>query len=307
MQRIIVIGGPTATGKSELAIKLSKKFPIEIINGDSRQIYKYMDIGTNKDPLELSKLNNQEIYTTQTIPEHIVNIIEPSETFSVYDYQKLANFKIKEILRRGNLPVIVGGTGLYIDSIFNNYKLNKSEADPEFRAELEKRSTHELQELLKVKNAEILAEMNNSDRNNPRRLIRAIEKSAQSFKTPKPSSKKIYDFTFLYPEYEWESLKTKIIRRVEKMFDSNLEHNILTETKNLLELGFKSSDPGLQVMGYKESVSFLQGNLKLNECVETVQAAHINYAKRQRTWFESEKRGYNLLKVNTENILDLII
>lgn len=274
--KVIVVSGLTATGKTNLAVEIAKNFNGELINCDSRQIYKHLDIGTNK-----------EIQLDVAI--HLVNIIEPNVRFSLFQFQKLAFEKIEDILDQGKVPILVGGTGLYVDSIIKNYKLKSSETKYK-KSKLEKLSVQELQEILSKEYNYSTA--NDSDWNNKRRLVRLVEK--KGIANPKTLDSK-YDFLHLYTNYEWEDLKKIINSRVEEMFEKGL----INETKKVLDMGFKKDDPGLQIMGYKEVVQFLSGEVESGKkCIELVQTAHRQYARRQRTWFESGGRKYSLIRVS---------
>src|SRR5260221_6942110 len=224
MKKIIVIGGPTSSGKTKLAIEIAKKFNGELINADSRQIYKYLDIGTNKGDLRRRDVDVSPSYSIDNIPVHLVSFLNPDERFSVYDYKILAEKTIADILNRGKVPIVVGGTGLYIDAIIKNYELliTDYELDPEYRNQLNNLTVKELQIELQAQSPKLLAQLNDSDRNNPRRLIRIIEKSkSNESKAGKRLSAFVdYDYLFLYPKYDWEELKSKIENRVEQMFGS---------------------------------------------------------------------------------------
>ncbi len=298
MEKILIIGGPTATGKTNIALEIAKNNNGELINADSRQVYKYLDIGTNKG--KIKQINKNE-FLIEKIPIHLINLITPDKRFNVFEWRQLARKSIKEISLRGKLPILVGGTGLYIDSIIKNYNLNE-EQDLELRNKLEQLNINELQKQLNKIDHQKFESLNQSDRNNPRRLIRLIEK-AESGSIVNQSEKDIfsndtlheYDYLFLYPEYDWNKLKIKIENRVEQMFKDGL----IEETKKILELGYKKDDPGLQIMGYKQAVEYLEGRISLEKCVELVKFAHKQYAKRQRTWFEGIGRNYHLTKVTS--------
>ncbi len=176
--KVIAVVGPTASGKSGLAIQLAKEFGGEIINADSRQVYKYMDIGTAKDPDDDP---NDNFYTVNGIRHHLIDFLEPDEKYSVADFKKLAEEKIVEITERGNLPILVGGTGLWVDAVCKeHYEFEESKADWNLRKELEKKSIDELFDMLWEVNPELAVSLNRSDENNPVRLIRLIEKNLQS-------------------------------------------------------------------------------------------------------------------------------
>lgn len=288
MKKIVFIGGPTASGKTDLAVKIAKDFNGELINADSRQIYKFLDIGTNKgDIIEIEGKN-----FIDDIPIHLVSFLNPDERYSVFEFKIAALNLIEEITSKNKLPIIVGGTGLYIDSIIKNYELT-STTDSKIRENFESKSLEELTTFLTKNFNEEFTKLNSSDRLNKRRLVRLIEKLL----TPPPqyqTSKLLnYDYIFLYPDYNWEDLTLKIGSRVEKMFKEGL----VKEVEDVLLKGFSKSCVALQGTGYKEVIQYLEGDIDLKSCIELVKISHRQYARRQRTWFEGEGRGYNLLKV----------
>ncbi len=332
MTKLIVIGGPTASGKTDLAVKIAKEFNGELINADSRQVYRYLDIGTNKGNIERrrpSRLSPSESNVIGGIPIHLIDFLNPDQQFSVFEYKKLAEQKIEEITSRGKLPILVGGTGLYIDAVIKSYQLSvdSNQFNPDYRSYLNNLNANELQNILKAQSPGLLAQLNNSDKNNPRRLIRLIEKS--KVKTRRDVSQRtenLYESLFLYPEYNWNELKIKIDNRVEAMFGqtSGVRHhlpaseknifsdnrqagvsgkkfivnNIIDEVRMVLEIGFSKDSIALQGIGYREVLDYIDGKIDLQKCIELVKIAHRQYAKRQRTWFESPGRNYKLTKVN---------
>ncbi|MCA9381146.1 tRNA dimethylallyltransferase [Candidatus Dojkabacteria bacterium] len=320
-QKIIVIGGPTASGKTALALKVAKEFNGELINADSRQIYKYLDIGTNKEVKteelkdknyrrsarsEQSErrgspqtLSDMTIYSIEGIPIHLISFLQPNERFDVYSYQKEASELIKDIREKGKLPILVGGTGLYIDSILKNYQFEVGENSQE----LDNLSLENLQELLKKQTPETFENLNNSDKNNPRRLARLIQKSSSTTKlsTP-PLDINKYEVIFLYPEYNWDKLKEKIKLRVDQM----IREGLIKEVKEVLNLGYSKDSVALQGIGYREVLEFLDGEIGAVEMEEDIVHAHIQYAKRQKTWFEGKGRNYKLIKVNKDNVIQTL-
>lgn len=286
MKKIVFVGGPTASGKTDLAVNLAQKFNGELINADSRQVYKYLNIGTNKGDIKLQ--DNQ--YYLQDIPIHLISFLDPDKRFSVFEFKDAAIKLIDSIIEKGKLPIIVGGTGLYIDSIIKNYQLSGAQ-DLEMRKELEARSLAELQEILKSKHPENYENLNSSDKSNPQRIVRLIEKLSAKSKVETIDSH--YDYVLLYPEYNWEELIKKISDRVEQMFKEGL----IEEVKTVLNLGFNRDSVALTGTGYKEVIAMLDGAISLQKCIELVKISHRQYAKRQKTWFEGKGRGYNLIKI----------
>lgn len=295
---LIVVGGSTASGKTSFALKLAEKYNGEIINADSMQVYKHMDIGTNKG--KITELGSPELRFENYILKPFLiekskvfgwlfNIVEPDYNFTVSEYQKLAYRVIAFIHQRGKVPVLVGGTGLYIDAVIKGYDI-QAEPDWQKRRNLEKLNVQELQNKL-TKTGFNLEELNESDRKNPRRLIRAIEKQTIQVIPVKGKKSPKYDIEFFYPKFEMEDLERKIRLRAKII----LEMNFVEEVKDILETGVPENSKSLQGSGYKQVIQYLNGEiLSLEDLEKSIAAAHIQYAKRQRTWFEGKGRGYNL-------------
>ncbi|MFC1700891.1 tRNA (adenosine(37)-N6)-dimethylallyltransferase MiaA [Patescibacteria group bacterium] len=267
LKKLIVILGPTASGKSELAIKLSKKFKGEIVSADSRQIYKEMDIGTAK---------SKE-------PQYLINIIKPNQEFTLAEYKELAINKINEI----KIPFLVGGTGLYIQAIVDNLDIPQVKPNKELRKELEKLNSEQLFKKLKKLDPNIII-----DKNNKRRLIRAIEiciLTKKPFSEQKRKGKPIFDILQIGIKLNKKTLDEKINQRVEKMFEAGL----INEVKNLLKK-YPSDLPALSGIGYKELITYLNTELNteliLNKTKELIKLHTRQYAKRQMTWFKRDKR-----------------
>ncbi len=282
--KVIVVAGPTASGKTDLAIKLAKEKNGELISADSRQIYKYMSIGTNVGEIKLkdAMLNDLPVHEIQDIPIYLVQFLEPDEYFNVSRYKILAESTIKNIISRNKTPILVGGTGLYIDAIINNYELpDQKDINWKFRAELQTLSVSELQNKLSQLNSSAFDNLNNSDRNNKRRLIRRIEiqmnPSAHNKATPND-----WQFEIIVPAYNWPELKNRINNRVEQMFTDGL----IAETKKILSRGFPETAVALQGIGYRQVLQYLNNQIDLDKCKELVKIAHRQYAKRQITWFK---------------------
>lgn len=304
--KIPIVCGPTATGKTNFAIKLAKAKNGELINADSRQVYKYLDIGTNKGATDFKKnyilnIANEELtlplHVIEDIPIHLLSFLDPDKTFSVYNFQKYTYALIEKLLSENKLPIIVGGTGLYIDSLYKGYQL--SNIRNELKESLSLKSVDELQIMLQELDKQIFLKLNNSDSNNPRRLINLISKLQYANNNQITiSNKQKYTFQLFYPKYNWEELKEKIHNRVETMFETGL----IEETNKVLAMGFSTDSVGLQTMGYKEITAPPATLLRkekgnsyqkdLRYIIERVQIAHRQYARRQRTWFEGKGRGY---------------
>ncbi|MBP7006759.1 MAG: tRNA (adenosine(37)-N6)-dimethylallyltransferase MiaA [Candidatus Pacebacteria bacterium] len=258
--KVIVILGPTATGKSNLAVKLAKKLNGEIISADSRQVYKTLDIGTGK-------ITKKEM---RGVPHHLLDVVNPKTKFSVIKYQTLANKALEQILKKGRTPIICGGTGFYIDAVTKGVVFPEVPPNNKLRKELEKKNP---EDLIKILNKLDKARARNIDKKNKVRLIRAIEIAKHLGKVPKIKEKKNnYEFIKVGLTLPQEELKGKIEKRIKKMFKdgllkevSKLKRSGISE-KRLKELGFEYYKPTLE--------NVITGNIK--------------YAKRQITWFKRD-------------------
>ena len=282
-KKILVIGGPTAVGKTELSIDLAKRLNGEIISADSMQIYKYMDIGSAK--VSKGEMNG--------VVHHLIDVVDPSINFSVVDYKEQGEKAIKEIISRGKLPIIVGGTGLYINSLTCNMNFTKAEKDEEYRKELDKLANengnnyiHEmLKEIDPISYNEIHA-------NNRKRVIRALEvykltgNPFSSYNAGEDFYKSEYDVHYYVLTMDREKLYERINLRVDIM----MEKGLLEECIKLKEMGYTSSMQSMQGIGYKEILYYLEGNVKLQEAINMIKQGSRNYAKRQLTWFRRDKR-----------------
>lgn len=278
-EKLIVIIGPTAVGKTELSIHLAKRFRGEIISGDSMQIYKGMDIGT-------AKIHTEEM---EGVPHHLIDIKEPDESFSAAEFQQLVRQKITEITNRGSLPIIVGGTGLYVQSVIYDYQFSETGGDSQLREELEAEAAQEGKEVLYEKLKQIDPEAAASIHpNNVRRVIRALEifyttgKRMSEQQSQQPDEL-LYETALIGLSMEREMLYNRINQRV----DSMMEAGLLEEVKRLWEKGIRSGQ-AVQAIGYKELFSHLRGEETLEAAIEQLKQNSRNYAKRQLTWFRNK-------------------
>ncbi len=289
MWDLIIVYGPTASGKTSTAISLKEKYDIELINSDSRQIYKHLDIGTNKEKHRISESSTNTLQIDK-IPIHLIDIKYPNESFSVGEYQKLAIDTIKDIQNRKKIPVLVGGSGLYISSIISKYTIPKVKPNKTLRKELALFTRKELQNLLKTLNSKKYNSLNNSDLNNPRRLIRAIEiekTNPITTKIPKISAPKLDNIKYIQPEFELSNLFEKIDKRVIQM----IEEGLVEETQKVVNL-YGKSIAILNTMGYRESILYLEKKIGKDRLIQNIQTSHKQYVKKQITWFKKYIPNY---------------
>lgn len=300
--KIIVLAGPTAVGKTELSIKLAERLNGEIVSVDSMQIYKYMDIGS-------AKVTKEEM---RGIVHHMIDIVEPDVAFTVSDYKNLAMNIIKDILSRGKLPILTGGTGLYINSLTCNMTFTDAEQDKEYRDSLNKLADEFGNEFIHEKLKEIdPISYNEIHFNNRKRVIRALEvykltnKPFSSFNAGEAIYKSDFDVKYFVLNMDRDALYKRINKRVDIM----MEKGLIDECINLKNKGYNSSVQSMQGIGYKEILRYLEGDISLNEAVELIKKGSRNYAKRQLTWFRRDPRAIFINKdnYNEEEILEIII
>lgn len=279
--KIIVIYWPTACGKTDLAIKIAKFLNSEIISTDSRQIFKWLDIWTGK-------VTEEE---KEWIIHHMIDIIEPNQEYSVWEFKKEAEKIIKNIFRKWKIPILCWGTWLYIDSLIYDFKIPKVPADPILREKLEEERIKFWNEFIWKKLQEIDPDYASElHPNNYRYVIRALEVKILTWKSKKEfrEEKNLKYDTFFITPYDWnrEKLYEKIDLRIKSMF----ENWLLEEVRNLL-IKYKKTDFWMQTIWYKEIIDFFEWKLSFDGCVSLVQKHNRNYAKRQLTWFRKYEKN----------------
>jgi len=300
---LIILTGPTAVGKTSLSIKLAQKLNTEIISADSIQIYKYMDIGS-------AKVTKDEM---DGVKHHLIDTLDPSEEFNVSVFKELALKAAESIWAEGKTPIIAGGTGFYIQAILKDVDFVNEEQDQTYRHELEtiyeQKGTHFLFEMLSEVDAVSAATIHE---NNVKRVIRALEfykyhgytiSEHNEFEKSKESP---YNYSYFVLNDERERLYSNIDKRVDIMINNGL----VSEVKSLLDKGYGRELTSMQGIGYKEIVSFLMGEISLDEAVYIIKRDSRHYAKRQITWFkrEPEITWINKFDFNysNEKIIDFI-
>lgn len=281
MHKIIALGGLTATGKTDISIKLAKKFPLEIINADSRQVYKDIDIGTAKPEIE-EYINERGTVIIDGIIHHLVDFIDLEESFDLAKFQKLAYEKIREIWACGKTPLLVGGTGLYIDSVIRQYQLSDQKIDKDLRKKLQVKSVKQLQQQLTDLSKETFEKLTPSDKKNKHRLIRRIEKILNP-PTQKPNTQKLPKFKKLYMALKLP--KIELLKRIEKRVDKMLKQGLIEENKELRKKGYTTELRPLKTIGYQEFDDYFAGDKDLTELKQQIIISTRQYAKRQETYF----------------------
>ncbi len=298
--KVIVICGPTASGKTSLSIELAKKINGEIISSDSMQIYKDMDIGTAKPTKE----------EMENIKHYLIDFVPPNERYSVASFKQDAENAIEEILTKGKVPIVVGGTGLYVNSLIYGIEFNSIEIDEEYRKELDKRAEKEGLDSLYNEAKKIDPEaIKNISKNDKKRIIRILEiykqtgktKTEQEIESRKNGVK--YDYKVFAINMDREVLYERINKRVDIM----IEQGLIQEVENLVKK-YKEFPTAMQGLGYKEVVQFINGELTKEEMIEKIKQETRRYSKRQITWFKKNKDTIWLDGLDTkQNNINIIL
>lgn len=277
----VVLAGPTAVGKSELSIELAKRIGGAVISADSIQVYKYMDIGS-------AKITKEEM---QGVDHYLVDEFLPDEEFHVVKFQQYAKKYMEEIYQKGQIPILVGGTGFYIQAILKDIDFSEQESDEAYR--------HEMEKLAAEKGAEYLHEMlrkvdeksaKEIHANNVKRVIRALEyyhlsgQKISEHNEKERQKQSPYNFAYFVLNDDREKIYEKIDRRVELMLD----HGLVDEVRHLKEMGYGKELVSMQGLGYKEILSYLDGEISYEEAVYILKRDTRHFAKRQFTWFKRE-------------------
>ena len=299
--KILVLAGPTAVGKTALSIELAKKLNGEIISTDSMQIYKYMDIGS-------AKITTEEM---DVIKHHMIDVTTPDKPFSVVDFKNMAQPIIDDLLSKDKLPILTGGTGLYINALTCNMNFTDATNDEAYRLELEELAKEHgdiyIHNMLKDIDP---VSYESIHPNNRKRVIRALEvykvtnKPFSSFNAGEDFYKSKYDVHYYVLNMDREKLYQRINKRVDIMFEKGL----LNECIKLKENGYNSLMQAMQGIGYKEVLMYLENSISLEEATEMIKQGSRNYAKRQLTWFRKDPRAIFLNKdeLSDEEIINII-
>lgn len=279
-RRVIVIAGPTCSGKTSVSIELSKHFPSEIISADSRQVYKFLTIGTAKPTPEELKC----------VKHHLVDCLNPDEDYNASKFEIDSIKIIEELLEAGKTPIVTGGSGLYIRALVNGI-FNSADSDEELRKEFhDKRKTHgdeylyeELKKVDPLSASKMLPQ-------NWKRVIRALEVyrlTGEPIWKHQENYKRDINFSFVQFGLNWK--RDLLYNRIEERVDKMIELGLVEETKNVLEMGFSKECNSLNTVGYKEIIAFLGNEISLDRAVELIKRNTRHFAKRQMTWFRKDK------------------
>lgn len=287
--KIIVILGPTASGKSALAIDIAKKFNGEVISADSRQIYQELNIGSNKTTVE----------EQDGIKHYLLDVVKPDQEYSLHDWQAAAFHTIEEINKNHKLAIVCGGTGLYLSSILQNYQLPKT--DLALRKELEHYTLEQLIKQLEISDPEIL---NSIDTKNKVRVLRALEYTL-AFKASLKNDQKTKDCPFDYLVFGLDPEREALYKKIDQRVDQMISVGLVDEVKTIYSKYQNTENHALSGIGYHEIIQYLDGLISLEEATELIKKNTRHYAKRQMTWFRRmEKQGikihWNLLLVDIE-------
>ncbi|MGE5633301.1 MAG: tRNA (adenosine(37)-N6)-dimethylallyltransferase MiaA [Caulobacteraceae bacterium] len=289
--KICILAGPTAVGKTDLSLMLARNLYGEIISADSAQVYKYMDVGT-------AKLKPSEM---QGIKHYMLDEVYPSDDFSVAEFKTRAEGYIKDMNNRGKLPVITGGTGLYINSLLNNLDFTESISDEAFRKEMQElagsRGSEYVHSLLEKVDPAAFRKLHPNDL---RRVIRALEVYRH---TGKPISYFQEESRKIPPRYDYAYVaftmdREKLYKRIEQRVDLMLRDGLIEEVEKLLSMGYDKNLTSMQALGYKEIVGYLEGKCSKEEAISIIKRDTRHYAKRQLTWFRRDSR---IFWINVDN------
>lgn len=305
LQKLVVLVGPTASGKTSWSLKLAKDFNGEVICADSRQIFKKMNVGTAKVSGEWKWSRLRKTYFVENIAHHLIDFLDPGKVFTVAEFRDKAIKYTKLIHKNGKIPFMSGGTGLYVQSVIDNYEIPRVSPNSQLRSSLGSRDEVSLLQLLKQldpKTAETI------DKKNKRRIIRALEVSifsGQPFSEQKIRRERLFDTLLIGIDVPRDVLYDRIHMRIDSMIESGLER----EVSNLLKQKYDWQLPSMQGIGYRQFRKYFEGEKSLEETIELLKRDTRHYARRQMTWFRRDKRinwitDYSEVKRLVKNFLE---
>ena len=281
-QPLIILTGPTASGKTALSVELAKKIGGEIISADSMQVYRHMDVGS-------AKVTKEEM---GGVPHHLIDVLDPQDAFNVVVFQEMAKKAMKEIYANGHIPIVAGGTGFYIQALLNDIDFTENDGDTEYRQLLEKLAAEQGAEVLHEKLRQVdPASADAIHANNVKRVIRALEfyqqtgKKISEHNEEERQKESPYNFAYYVLNMDRALLYSRIDQRVDLM----VEHGLVEEVEKLKSMGCTRDMVSMQGLGYKEILDYLGGECSLEEAIYVLKRDTRHFAKRQLTWFKREK------------------
>ncbi|HBB37939.1 MAG: tRNA dimethylallyltransferase [Candidatus Magasanikbacteria bacterium GW2011_GWD2_43_18] len=286
LPKLIVVLGPTAAGKTAWALRLAQELNGEIIGADSRQIYKKMDVGTAKPEGEWRRNGLRRSFMVGDIPHHIIDIIDPGKRFSVAEFRDKAVKYVKLIHKSKKIPIVVGGTGLYISSLVDNLHIPRVSPNRKLRQSLEEKSIEDLFALFERMDPEGAQTI---DRNNKRRLLRALEVcilSGEPFSVQKKKGEPLFDVLQIGVSVS----KDELYRRIEKRVDTMIKLGLVKEVEQLLKQKYAWHLPSMSGVGYRQFQEYFEQGKDLDECIALLKRDTRRFARRQLTWFRRDDR-----------------
>ena len=280
---LIILAGPTAVGKTSLSIRLAKETGGEIISADSMQVYRHMDIGS-------AKITKEEM---EGVPHYLVDVLEPEEEFNVVRFQQMAKEAAERIWKKGKIPLVVGGTGFYIQALLYDIDFTENDGDESYRRQLERKASDEegaseLYEILKTVDPKAAQEIHPR---NIKRIIRALEFYHQTGKkiSEHNETQRQRESPYNYAYFVLTDERSRLYERIDRRVDLMMEQGLLDEVRYLKERGVRKDSTAMQGLGYKELYAYLEGEYPLDEAVRIIKRDTRHFAKRQLTWFKRER------------------
>ena len=302
---LIILAGPTAVGKTSLSIRLAKETGGEIISADSMQVYRHMDIGS-------AKITKEEM---EGVPHYLVNVLEPEEEFNVVRFQQMAKEAAERIWKKGKIPLVVGGTGFYIQALLYDIDFTENDGDESYRRQLERKASDEegaseLYEILKTVDPKAAQEIHPR---NIKRIIRALEFYQQTGKkiSEHNETQRQKESPYNYAYFVLTDERSRLYERIDRRVDLMMEQGLLDEVRYLKERGVRKDSTAMQGLGYKELYAYLEGEYPLDEAVRIIKRDTRHFAKRQLTWFKRERdviwADKSVIGQEEENLADYML
>ena len=302
---LIILAGPTAVGKTSLSIRLAKETGGEIISADSMQVYRHMDIGS-------AKITKEEM---EGVPHYLVDVLEPEEEFNVVRFQQMAKEAAERIWEKGKIPLVVGGTGFYIQALLYDIDFTENDGDESYRRQLEQKASDEegaseLYEMLKTVDPKAAQEIHPR---NIKRIIRALEFYHQTGKkiSEHNETQRQRESPYNYAYFVLTDERSRLYERIDRRVDLMIEQGLLDEVRYLKERGVRKDSTAMQGLGYKELYAYLEGEYPLDEAVRIIKRDTRHFAKRQLTWFKRERdviwADKSVIGQEEENLADYML